>query len=273
MGGFLNLTRIKTVNKVVEIDVDRIVPNPAQPRLEFGETDISSLADSIKTNGIIQPLTVRRYGDDYQLVAGERRLRAAKMCGLQAVPCIIVDINDRNSAILALVENIQRQDLNCFEQAMAIERLISFYGLTQEDAAMKLGKAQSTIANKLRLLRLNSDERDMIVKYGLTERHARSLLRIASPEERRNILEKIIKNKLNVERTDKLIDDYLSDIAHKESLKRHSKIFENVRSFVNTINRAVENMQAAGISADSRKFQNEDYIEYRVRIPIQNRVN
>ena len=170
-----------------------------------------------------------------------------------------------------MIENIQRQDLSFFEEAIAIEKLISYYGMTQEEAASKLGKAQSTIANKLRLLRLTENERDLIMSHNLTERHARSLLRLASPEERMLIIDKIIKESLNVERTEKLIDDYINDRVIKSSGKKHSKIFQNVLSFVNTINKAVENMQAAGISADSKKIQSEDYIEYRVRIPIQHR--
>lgn len=270
MGGFLSLTKEKAVNKVIEVDISRIVPNPAQPRREFNVADISSLADSIQHNGIIQPLTVRRWQDRYQLIAGERRLRAAKLSGLKAVPCIIIETNDRDSAILALVENIQRQDLNFFEEALAIESLISYYGLTQEDAAAKLGKAQSTIANKLRLLRLTNDEREIILKYNLSERHARSLLRLASPVERLTLLEKIVKNKLNVERTEKLVDEYINTESAKESIKTRSKVFQNVKIFINTINKAVETMQASGISADSRKIQSENYIEYRVRIPFQN---
>ncbi|MBR4628473.1 MAG: ParB/RepB/Spo0J family partition protein [Ruminococcus sp.] len=272
MAGFLSLAKEKTVNKVIEVDTSRIQPNPAQPRREFNECDIGKLADSILHNGIIQPLTVRRYNDCYLLVAGERRLRAAKLCGLKAVPCIIIDISDRDSAILALVENIQRQDLNFFEEAIAIDNLITYYGLTQDEAAIKLGRAQSTVANKLRLLRLTNDERELIIKYNLTERHARTLLRLASPAERLTLLEKIIKNKLNVERTEKLVDEYINNENAKESLKKRSKVFQNVKLFINTINKAVETMQAAGISADSRKIQNEDYIEYRVRIPIQNRI-
>jgi len=272
MAGFLSIVKEKQVNKVIEIEITKIIPNRHQPRTEFERSDISSLADSISQNGILQPLTVRKIGDTYELIAGERRLRAAKLCGYTAVPCIVLDISDRNSAILALVENIQRQDLSFFDEAIAIEKLITYYGMTQEDAAAKLGKAQSTIANKLRLLRLTADERNMIIKYNLTERHARALLKLASPVERLNILERVVKNNLNVERTEKLVEDYIGSQREKESYKRRSKVFQNVRLFVNTINRAVETMQAAGISADSKKIQNEDYIEYRVRIPIQHKV-
>ena len=269
MAGFLNFTKEKLINKVIEIDIRLIKPNPHQPRVDFPDSEITALAESIAQNGILQPISVRKKGEFFELIAGERRLRAAKICGFTVVPCIVHEISERHSAILALVENIQRQDLSFFEEAVAIEKLISFYGMTQEDAAAKLGKAQSTIANKLRLLRLTSDERKLIIKYNLTERHARALLRLASPAERIEILEKIIKNNLNVERTEKLIDDYIGAQREKQSYKKRSKVFQNVKMFVNTINRAVETMQAAGISADSKKIQNEDYIEYRVRIPIQ----
>lgn len=269
MAGFLNFTKEKQINKVVEIEISKIIPNPNQPRTEFSLSDISALADSIAQNGILQPLSVRRVNDSYELIAGERRLRAAKMCELQVVPCIIHEMSDRESAILALVENIQRQDLSFFDEASAIEKLISYYGLTQEEAAQKLGKAQSTVANKLRLLRFTADERELITKFGLTERHSRTLLRLASPEDRLIMLEKIIKNKLNVEKTERLVDDYIGRVKEHQSYQRRSKVFQNVKIFVNTINRAVETMQAAGISADSRKIQGEGYIEYRVRIPVE----
>lgn len=270
MAGFLNFTKDKQINKVIEIDVSLIVPNPHQPRTEFDDSDIRSLAESIGQNGILQPLSVRKSGEKYELIAGERRLRAAKMCGLQAVPCIVHDISERNSAVLALVENIQRQDLSFFDEAAAIEKLISYYGMTQEDAASKLGKAQSTIANKLRLLRLTPEERELIVGFNLTERHARALLKLGSSEERINILEKVIKNKLNVERTEKLVEDYIGQKKVRQSYRTRSKVFQNVKIFVNTINKAIETMQSAGIDADSKKIQNEEYIEYRVRIPIEN---
>lgn len=271
MAGFLNFTKEKVIGKVINIEVDKIVPNPNQPRSDFADNELLALAESIKCNGILQPLTVRKVNDSYELIAGERRLRAAKLCGFLLVPCIIHELSDRNSAILALVENIQRQDLSFFEEASAIEKLITYYGMTQEDAASKLGKAQSTIANKLRLLRLTDEEKELIVKFNLTERHARALLKLGSAEDRLNVLEKIITYNLNVEKTEKLIDDYIGSQKEKASYKKRSKVFQNVKMFVNTINRAVETMQAAGISADSKKIQSENYIEYRVRIPIQHK--
>lgn len=269
MAGFLNFTKERQINKVIEVDINQIIPNPHQPRTEFFDNDISALAESIAQNGILQPLSVRRSGEKFELIAGERRLRAAKMCGYCVVPCIVHEISERHSAILALVENIQRQDLSFFEEAIAIEKLITYYGMTQEDAASKLGKAQSTIANKLRLLRLTPDERELIIRFNLTERHARALLKLGNPVDRVNILEKVVKNNLNVERTERLIEDYLGKEKIKESYRTRSKVFQNVKMFVNTINKAVETMQAAGISADSKKIENDDYIEYRVRIPIK----
>lgn len=269
MAGFLALTKEKQVNKVVEIETDRILPNPNQPRTEFNESEIIPLAESIMQNGILQPLSVRRIGDKYELIAGERRLRAAKICQLTHVPCIIHDINDRASAILALVENIQRQDLSFFDEAAAIEKLICYYGLTQEEAAAKLGRAQSTVANKLRLLRLTQPEREIISKYNLTERHSRSLLRLASAEDRINILEKVVKNNLNVEKTEQLIDDFIGNRKQIQSYKKRSRVFQNVTIFINTINKAIETMQLSGIPAESRKIQGDEYVEYRVRIPMK----
>lgn len=268
MAAFLGFTKEKQINKVVQVSIDEIVPNPHQPRTEFDHADISSLAESIKQNGILQPLTLRKFDTRYELIAGERRLRAAKLVGLEYVPGIILDISDRASAVLALVENIQRQDLSFFDEANAIEKLIEYYGMTQEDAAIKLGKAQSTIANKLRLLRLSDEEKEIIMRYSLTERHARALLKLACKEDRMKIIERVVKFNLNVERTEQAIEDFVGKNEVKESYKKRSKVFQDVRIFVNTINKAVETMQAAGILANSSKTQNEDYIEYRVRIPI-----
>lgn len=268
MAAFLGFTKEKQINKVIQIPIDDIVPNPHQPRTEFDHADISSLAESIKQNGILQPLTLRKSDTKYELIAGERRLRAAKLVGLEYVPGIVLEVSDRASAVLALVENIQRQDLSFFDEANAIEKLIEYYGMTQEDAAIKLGKAQSTIANKLRLLRLSDEERQLIMKYNLTERHARALLKLASKEERLQIIEKIIKYNLNVERTEQAIEDFIEKNSIKESYRKRSRVFQDVRIFINTINKAVETMQAAGILADASKTQNEEYIEYRVRIPL-----
>ena len=227
MPAFLNFTkekeREKEENKVLQLPVSEIVPNPHQPRTEFDYSDITSLAESICQNGILQPLSVRKVDKGYELIAGERRLRAAKLVKLKYVPCIVLNISERTSAILALVENIQRQDLSFFDEANAIEKLISYYGMTQEDAAIKLGKAQSTIANKLRILKLSDEEKELIIKFNLTERHARAMLRLANKEERMIILEKVIKYNLNVERTEQAIDEYIGKAKEKLSYKKTFK--------------------------------------------------
>lgn len=260
------LVKEKVINKVVQIETDKIVPNPYQPRHDFEE--LEELAQSILQNGILQPLTVRRENGEFELVSGERRLRAAKMIGMETVPCIIVELSGRNSAVMALIENIQRQDLSVFDEAEAIAKLIDFYGMTQEDAAVKLGKSQSTIANKLRILKLDNEIRLKITEYGLTERHARALLKL--PEERRNeAVEAIHSRNLNVEATERLIDTMLNKQLEVESLRKRSAVFKDVRLFVNTINKAVEMMKAAGINADSKKIQQDDFIEYIVRIPTK----
>ena len=269
MGAFLGFTKEKQINRVVQIDVADIVPNPHQPRTEFENGDIFSLAESIRQNGILQPLTVRRADDHYEIIAGERRLRAAKLVQLQSVPCIIMNVSERNSAILALVENIQRQNLSFFDEAAAIEKLINYYGMTPEGAAIKLGEAQSTIANKLRLLKLSDEERLVITRYNLTERHARALLKLGSPEDRLLIINRVVKGKLNVEKSEQIIEEYIAKNGEKESYRKRSKVFADVRLFVNSINKAVETMKAAGISADSCKIQYDDFVEYRVRIPIE----
>lgn len=271
MAGLFAFAKEKTEDRVLQIQIDEIRPNPHQPRSDFALGELRTLADSIRQNGILQPLTVRRVGDLYELIAGERRLRAAKLAGLDTVPCLVMEITDRNSAILALVENIQRQDLNCFEEAAALEKLISYYGMTQEDAALRLGRAQSTIANKLRLLRLSEKERRFILEHHLTERHARTLLRLGSEEERLSALEKIVKLGLNVEKTEQMIDAMIGQKQAAERFQKRSVLFRDVRLFSNTIQKAVETMQAAGIPAAMQKVQFDDYMEYRIHIPLQKR--
>lgn len=255
----------KVVNKVVQIETDRIKPNPYQPRRDFD--DLEGLAQSIEENGILQPLTVRKENGEIELVAGERRLRAARMIGMPTVPCIVVEMTGRNSAAMALIENIQRRDLSVFDEAEAIAKLIDFYGMTQEDAAIKLGKSQSTIANKVRLLKLGDNVRKKASEYGLTERHARALLKLNDEEQQLEAVEAIHKRDLNVEASERLIDGMMKKFQDRESLRKRSAVFKDVRLFVNTINKAIEMMKAAGINADSQKKQNDEYIEYIVRIP------
>ncbi len=257
----------RVVAKVIQVEVEKIEPNPYQPRREFD--DIEGLAQSIKQNGILQPLTVRRTEVGFQLVAGERRLRAAKMLGMAVVPCIPVTITERNSAVMALIENIQRRDLSFFDEAEAIAKLIDFYGMTQEDAAIKLGKSQPSVANKLRLLKLEKDVRNKVSEYGLTERHARTLLRLKCKGEQLDTVEAFHTRNMNVEAAERYVEALLQKEKDLASLKKRSAVFKDVRLFVNTLNKAVEMMKAAGIEADSQRIQNEDYIEYIVKIPVQ----
>lgn len=268
MSMLFSMSREKVLNKVIELSVDEISPNPHQPRRSFDESELILLSESIRQNGILQPLTVRKTGTGYELIAGERRLRSAKLAGLTKVPCIPIDVTERNSAVLALVENIQRQSLTFFDEAIAIDKLIDFYGMTQEDAAIRLGKAQSTIANKLRLLKFSEPEKKLIVSAGLTERHARALLKLPTEQLRAEAIDKIVRYNFNVERTEELVENLLAAEKAERSLKKRSRVFRDVRLFVNTINKAVETMKAAGISADAHKTQNSEYIEYVVRIPL-----
>ena len=170
-------------SRVRYISLNQIRPNPQQPRRSFDEDSLSELAESIRSYGILQPLTVRRQGTGYELVAGERRLRAAAMAGLREVPCLVAQVGEEDSALLALMENLQRRDLDCWEEAEALSRLIARYGLSQEEAARRLGRSQPAVANKLRLLRLPDSVRQFLQENGLTERHARALLRLGTEEQ------------------------------------------------------------------------------------------
>ena len=268
MVNFATKQKEKEINKVLEISVSVIKPNPSQPRKHFYSDELTKLAKSISQEGILQPLIIRMNDGEYQLVSGERRLRAAKIAGLKTVPCIIVNMTERNSALMALVENIQREDLSFFEEAGAIQSLISVYGMTQEDAAIRLGIAQSTVANKLRLLKIPGDEQQVIMDMGLSERHARALLRLKSKSDRVDVLERIHKYKLNVEMTEAYISKLLEGRQKKESYKKRSPVLKDVRLFVNTINKAIEVMRLSGVEANSKKTQTENEITYTITIPI-----
>ena len=258
----------KTINKVVLVDADQIVPNPNQPRRVFSEEKIKQLADSILQNGLLQPLTVRKKTDGgYELICGERRLRASKKAGMEQVPCIVLETDERQSAVLALIENIQRSDLNFFEEAYAIRNLIVEWGITQEEASVKLGKAQSTVANKLRLLKLDEAEQEMILENGLTERHARALLKIENPLLRRTALARIADKKMNVGQAEKYIEELLIEPRPE---KKRILLIKDVRLFLNTINKALDTMKRAGIPAEAVKKQEDGFIEYLVRIPLAN---
>lgn len=258
----------KEDNKVLEIPTIQIRPNKTQPRKSFDEDKLRLLSQSIVNNGILQPLTVRRLSQtEYELVAGERRLRAAALAGLTKVPCVLIKCTDKESAIFALLENIQRSDLNMFEEAKGISRLIRKFGLTQEEAARKLGKKQSTVANKLRLLKLSIEEQDWILQAGLSERHARAILRIENEEVRKEILSKIVAESLSAKDTEDLVLKLLCQATVNSPKQEKKFVVRDVRIFVNTINKAVDTMRLSGINAVSRKLETEEYIEYTVQIP------
>ena len=251
--------------KVLMIPTGKILPNPEQPRREFPYEKLLELAQSISENGLINPITVTLREDGTPvLVAGERRLRAAKIAGLREIPCLQVEAAGPRSALLALIENLQREDMNCFEEAEGIRRLIDVYGLTQEEAAHRLSCSQPTVANKLRLLKLSAMERRTLIDAGMTERHARALLRITDEGARAAALERAVQGKMTVAQTERMVGDLL---AGRVKRKRPTLLVRDVRLFLNTVGHAVDTMCRAGIPAKAEQMETDEYIEYVVRIP------
>ena len=252
--------------KLVDIKIEEI-STADNPRKKFDEYELFKLSESIRENGIIQPLTVRKGEGGYILVAGERRLRAAKMIGQKKVPCIVINASDKSAAVYALIENLQREDLTLFEGAEGIERLIKKYNISQGEAAERLGIAQSTLSNKLRILRLKANERERIMAANLTERHARALIRIEDEQKRALALNKIIADNMPSKECEEYIEELLNPnkIKEREKPMRKSGIAD-IRLFSNSLNRLIETMVAAGIKASRRKQEHKDYIEYRIRI-------
>lgn len=255
-------------DKVFYLPVTQIVPNRAQPRTDFDEGALLELADSIRRYGILQPLTVRRKtGGGFELVAGERRLRAARMAGLREVPCLVAAVSEEDSSLLALIENIQRRDLNYMEEAAALQKLIENYGLSQEKVAEKLGKSQSAVANKLRLLRLEEPVVDALHRYGLTERHARALLRLCDGEQRLRAVEHIGKTGMNVAAAEAYIDRLAAENQTTPPHRRSAYIIKDVRLFLNSVERGIRLMQGAGVGAQVARQDTDSEICLTVRIP------
>lgn len=255
---------------VRKIPIRSIVPNRSQPRRDFNENALALLADSIKKNGILQPLTVRRADSvgTYELIAGERRLRAAAMADFCEVPCIIVQADDRKSAELALIENLHRENLNIFEQAGAMAALIDIYSLTQEQAAHQLSMSQSAVANKLRLLKLSENERQIILSSSLSERHARALLRISDVELRLAALRHIAARSLTVAESESYIEKLLCQKEEEKRRKNMKIVIKDVRIFYNTIDHAIDTMRRAGIDVTSSRRDNGDSVEMTIKIPL-----
>ncbi|MBD5148218.1 MAG: ParB/RepB/Spo0J family partition protein [Oscillibacter sp.] len=253
--------------RVLRLRPGDIRPNPAQPRRVFEEGALRELASSIRRHGILQPLTVRRRSDGWELVAGERRLRAARLAGLETVPCIEAEIDDRESALLALVENLQRADLHYFEEAEAIAAYIKESGVTQEEAAAQLGRSASAVANKLRLLRLSPACREILAEGGLTERHARALLRLEDEEERLDAIRVVNRKGLNVAQTEQYIEKRLADLQSTPPNGRRTFIVKDVRLFLNSVDRGLKMIRDAGINANCGRVDTEDDILLTIRIP------
>ena len=256
----------QTLGKIIDISIGEIRPNPVQPRRYFSPAELTSLAKSISQDGIIQPLTVRRVKGTFELVSGERRLRAAKLAGLRSVPCILINATEERSQVIALIENIQRCDLNFFEEAEAISQLITKYGMTQESAAIRLGLAQSTVANKLRILKLNAEERKIILDNNMSERHARALL---NNDRRLAVLNKAAESGWTVDTLEKYIAKLLKDDEKRASYHKRAAMLKDVRLFFNSVNKAIDVMRMAGVNADAKRIDHEDYIEYIIKIPSE----
>ena len=257
---------VREVGKIFDISIADISTNPSQPRRYFSAEQLTSLAKSISQDGIIQPLSVRRIDGGFELISGERRLRAAKMAGMLTVPCILINADQKRSAVMSLIENIQRAQLNFFEEALALDKQIKTFGLTQEEVAVRLGYAQSTVANKLRLLRLSDEEQSIITEHGLSERHARALLRIQDIPLRKNILLKAVSGGWTVTQLEGCIKKLEEQELHRKSIRKSAVLLRDVKMFFNTVNKAVDVMRLAGVDADTKRIDHEDYIEYIIKI-------
>lgn len=258
---------------IVYLRIDSIKPNPYQPRKKFDLSMLEELRDSIKQYGVLQPINVRVIsGSHYELVAGERRLRAATMAGLVDIPAIILDVSESDSAIMALIENLQREDLTYLEEAEGYASLLDDHNLTQEELALKIGKSQSTIANKIRLLKLSPLIKKILMDNNLTERHARALLKLRDEQLQHKVLKMVCERGLNVKKTEDLIDRvierYTKEKTEREiKQKQLTRAVKDIRIFVNTIKQAVLLMKKSGVQAQAAQFDRGKYIEFIVRIP------
>lgn len=254
------------IGKILSLPIDSISPNPYQPRRLFAPEELQELADSIRQLGILQPLTVRSDGVQWELIAGERRLRAARLAGLTQVPCIVVEADEQRSSVLALVENIQRRDLDFLEEALALSRLIEQFDLSQEECARRVGKSQSAIANKLRLLRLSPQTLCLLRDSGFTERHARALLRLPDSAAQNHAARWIVEHGLTVAKTEEYVETLLVQ-ANQPVKRRPTFILKDVRLFLNTVERGLSMMKSAGVNAQCGRKDTADAILLTIRIP------
>ena len=257
---------------VTYVPVEDIVPGPLQPRRQFSREGLEELRSSIAEHGVIQPLTVRAKGERFELIAGERRLRAARLAGLTEVPCLVMDVDLESSGIIALIENIQRRDLDFVEEAQGISQLIRLFGMSQEEAARRLGKSPSAVANKLRILRLPSDVLERLRTEGLSERHARALLRLDTAERQRQALDFILDQRMTVAAAESYIDALCAAPPPAEPLpdkprRRSLFVMKDVRLFANSLSRSVNVMRQGGIDAEIRRSETDAELIFTVRIP------
>lgn len=252
---------------IIWLPIGEISPSPVQPRKQFDQAALEELSQSIKSYGILNPLTVRMRSGRYELVAGERRLRAAKMAGLKEVPCIMMELNMEDASLVALIENLQRRDLDFIEEAQSLSRLIRMFGLSQEEAARRIGKSQSAVANKLRLLKLPEDVLEKLRLYELSERHGRALLRLPDEDSQRMALEHIHANRLTVAATEEYIEALLSAPPEERSALRRTMVLKDVRIFLNSLRHSLELMKQGGITAGVERQETEDSLILTISIP------
>ena len=253
--------------QVLQVPLSKIVPNPYQPRKEFESEALSELADSIRQYGVLQPLLVAPgKGDSYILIAGERRLRASTMAGLGSVPVIVSEYTTQQIAEIALIENLQRKDLHYLEEAEGYEKLVNIFHLTQESMAIRVGKKQSTIANKLRLLHLPVSVRNKLHDSDLTERHARVLLKLENEETQKAVLQKVLKGHLNVRQTEALVDKTLKEAGKLNQRKPRLVIVNDVRIYLNSIKEIMDTVQTSGIPSSMEQDMDGDDVVVTLRI-------
>lgn len=260
---------VEAVEEVKEIPVELISPNPYQPRTIFDDERIEELSQTIRTHGVIQPIVVRELENGkYELIAGERRLRAVKKLNLPTIPAIVRSLNDAQAASIALIENLQREGLTAIEEAYAYQQLLQLHGLTQESLAQRLGKGQSTIANKLRLLNLPESVQHALMKRQITERHARALLSLPDAELQEKVLSEILQHEWNVKQTEQRVKQYL-DAQKQQPAKKSKRIAfsKDVRLALNTIRQSVKMITGSGMNIDAREEEHEEYVQFIIRIP------
>lgn len=262
----------KGSKRLVEVNVASIHPNPYQPRATFDEESIAELAQSIQQVGLLQPLLVRKVDDGYELVAGERRLRAVTSLGMEKVACIVQqDIEDESSAMMALIENLQREDLHYLEEAQCYQKLLETYGLTQDELANRLGKSQSSIANKLRLLKLSDEVKAAMTEKRLSERHARALLKLTDDKQRLDAVERIAEKGLSVKETEQMVEKTLNKAydEKQDGAKPRPKLMRIVRDyrlFMNTINQAVNQLRESGMTVEVEQSDRADGVDIKISV-------